>query len=265
MARAHLATRRSLVADLRGLGLERGDVVMVHAAVRSMGPIVGGVNTLVQALLDAVGDEGTLAAYVDWENGFQEPIEPSIADEIPTFDKRIARAVRGYGILPEVVRTWPGAVRSDNPDAGVAAIGSRAEWLCGGHSMSYGYGEDSPYAKLVEIGATILIIGAPLDTITLLHHAEHLARVDGKRVTKYLRRVLVDGAPSWIEIEEFDTSEPVVTEMPDDHFMQIATKALEAGCGYSGAVGEAVAYAFNAVSLLRKGVEWLEGWRRDLK
>jgi len=154
---AHQATRRSLVADLRELGLDRGDVVMVHAAVRSVGTIVGGVNTLVQALLDAVGDEGTLTAYLDWESGFQEPFDPTIAGEdIPAFDKRIARAVRAYGILPEIVRTWPGAVRSDNPDAGIAAIGSCAEWLCSGHSMSYGYGEDSPYAKLVEIGLRYL-------------------------------------------------------------------------------------------------------------
>ncbi len=140
---------------------------MVHAGVRSVGPVIGGVNALVQALLDAVGDEGTLTAYVDWESGFEEPFDPTIAGEdIPAFDKRIAKAGREYGILPEIVRTWPGAVRSDNPDAGVTAIGLRAEWLCAGHSMSYGYGEDSPYAKLVEIGATILMIGAPLDTIT---------------------------------------------------------------------------------------------------
>jgi len=56
--------------------------------VRSVGPIVGGVNTLVQALLDAVRDEGTLTAYVDWESGFEEPIDPTIAGEdIPAFDK----------------------------------------------------------------------------------------------------------------------------------------------------------------------------------
>ncbi len=30
-----------------------------------------------------------------------------------------------------------------------------------------------------------------------------------------------------------------------------------------GMVGAAMAYAFNAVSLVRSGVEWLEGWRRD--
>ncbi len=44
---------------------------MVHAAVRKVGQIVGGVTTLVAALLDAVGTGGTLVAYVDWELGFE--------------------------------------------------------------------------------------------------------------------------------------------------------------------------------------------------
>lgn len=48
------ASRRSLLADLRAIGIAEGDVIMVHASVRSAGQIVGSVTTLVQALLDAV-------------------------------------------------------------------------------------------------------------------------------------------------------------------------------------------------------------------
>jgi len=77
--------------------------------------------------------------------------------------------------------------------------------------------------------------------------------------------LIVNGEPNWIEIEEFDTSKPVVADMPDDHFTQIAVRTLNAGCGHTGKVGAAVAYAFNAVSLVRFGVKWLEAWRPDLK
>lgn len=235
---------------------------MVHAAVRKIGPIVGGVTTLVQSLLDAVGPSGTLVAYVDWELG----IEPSTADsllinEIPAFDKRIARAARDYGILPEVIRTWPGAVRSDNPEAGVAAVGPLAAWLCADHALSYGYGEDSPYAKLVLIGASVLVLGAPLDTITLLHHAEHIAHLPHKRIRRYRRKLLVEGKARWIDIEEFDSSEPVVDGMPDDHFVQITESALKLGAGHHGSVGAADAYLFNATALHGIGVHWLEEWR----
>lgn len=236
--------------------------MLVHAGVRSVGPIVGGVNTLVHALFDAVGAPGTLAAYVDWELGFDpDEIDPATAEDIPAFDARIARAAREYGILPEVLRTWPGAERSANPEAGIAAIGRRAAWLCADHALSYGYGEHSPYAKLVEAGATVLLLGAPLETITLLHHAEHVAHLARKRIRHYRRKMVVDGAERWVEIEEFDTSVPVVEGMPDDHFARIAAAALAAGHGRIGRVGAATAYAFDAAGLHRTGVAWLENWR----
>jgi aminoglycoside 3-N-acetyltransferase len=248
-----------LLADLHALGVAAGDIVMVHAGVRSIGPIVGGVNTLVQALLDAVSDGGTLVAYVDWELGFDDD-DIAGADDVPAFDKRVARAAREYGILPETIRTWPGAVRSDNPEAGIVAVGAHAASLCADHPLSYGYGEDSPYAKLVAAGATVLMLGAPLDTITLLHHAEHVARIDGKRVRRYRRKLLVDGAERWFAVEEFDTAGPVVDGMPDDCFARIAEIAVARGQGRHGTIGHADAYAFNAPELHRTGVEWLEAW-----
>lgn len=237
---------------------------MVHAAVRKIGPIVGGVTTLVQSLLDAVGSSGTLVAYVDWELGFELYTEDSLLmDEIPAFDKRIARAARDYGILPEVIRTWPGAVRSDNPEAGVAAVGPLAASLCADHTLSYGYGEDSPYAKLVLIGASVLVLGAPLDTITLLHHSEHVAHLQHKRLRRYRRKLLVDGEARWFDIEEFDSSEPVVAGMPDDHFARISKSALKLGAGHHGSVGAADAYLFNATALHGIAVHWLEEWQPD--
>ncbi|MGA8534893.1 MAG: aminoglycoside 3-N-acetyltransferase [Candidatus Tumulicola sp.] len=258
------ATRRSLANDLRSIGIAQGDVLMVHAAVRKLGPVLGGVTTLVQALLDAVGDRGTLVAYVDWEPGFDPyAVDEALADDVPIFDKHIARAAREYGILPEVIRTWPGAVRSDNPDAGIAAIGARAEWLCQDHAFSYGYGRGSPYAKLVEIGAKVIVLGAPLETITLLHHAETVARLTAKRVKRYSRKLLINGEACWVDIEEFESSEPVVDGMPADHFSQIASVALKAGAGRYGRVAAADSYLFDSPALHRVAVRWLEEWQRD--
>jgi len=260
------STKSSLVADLRNIGISAGDVVMVHAAVRKLGPIVGGVTTLVQSLLDAVGIDGTLVAYVDWEPGF-EPyvVDPILAGDIPAFDKRIARSARDYGIFPEVVRTWPGAIRSDNPDAGVAAIGARSAWLCANHALSYGYGEGSPFAKLVAIDAKILMLGAPLDTITLLHHAEHMADLTGKHLKRYRRKVLIEGEARWVAVEEFDSSDPVVDGMAEDHFAQIAVAALRGGAGRRGSLGAADAYVFSAMMLHRLAVNWLEEWQRRFR
>jgi len=116
------STRSSLLADLARLGVRPGGVLMVHAGLRALGPVTGGANVVVQTLLDALGPAGTLAAYVDFEPFYED----DDTAEVPVFDKRIAHAARDHGILHETIRTWPGALRSDHPDAGVAAIGPLA-------------------------------------------------------------------------------------------------------------------------------------------
>ncbi|MBN8226537.1 aminoglycoside 3-N-acetyltransferase [Corallococcus macrosporus] len=262
-----LATRTDLREALRRLGMEEGDVVMVHAGLRSVGPVLGGVNTVVQALLDAVGSRGTLMAYLDWEMGVEpEDFEDArLREEIPTFDKRIARATRDHGILAETLRTWPGAVRSDHPDAGMVAIGARAEWLCSEHPFRYGYGPGSPLARLVEAGGKVLMLGAPLEKLTLLHHAEHLADLPGKRVVRYQRPLLVNGERRWVDFEEFDTSEPVTDALRAssvDPFTLIGEQCLTEGIGRAGAVGQAPSHLFDARRLLLRGVAWLEAFPR---
>src|SRR4029078_4093207 len=39
----------------------------------------------------------------------------------------------------------------------------------------------TPYARVIQRGGQVVLLGAPLDTITLVHHAEAIARVDGQR------------------------------------------------------------------------------------
>lgn len=257
------ATRTRLREDLRRLGVAAGDVVMVHAGIRSLGLVLGGVNTVVQALLDAVGERGTLMAYMDWEMG----VEPGdfedarLREEIPTFDKRIARASRDHGILAETIRTWPGTIRSDHPDAGMAAIGARAEWLCADHPLQYGYGPGSPLHKLVESGGKVLMLGAPLETLTVLHHVEHLANIPGKRIIRYQRLLLVEGERRWVHIEEFDTSDPVTDALREScpgFFTVIAERCLAEGGGVAGRVAEAPSHLFDARKLVKCGVAWLE-------
>ncbi|MCA2963743.1 MAG: aminoglycoside 3-N-acetyltransferase [Acidobacteriaceae bacterium] len=247
-------TRSSLLTDLVRLGLRPGGVVMVHASVRSIGPVTGGVNVVLQALLDAVGPTGTLAAYVDFEPFYED----DDTAEVPVFDKRIAHAARDHGILHETIRTWPGALRSDHPDAGVAAIGPLAAWITTGHPFHYGYGPGTPFARILQANAQVLLLGAPLDTITLLHYAEHEARIPGKRIRRYRRLMPTPQGPQWTGFEEFDTADPVNSELPIDVFARIAADCLTTGQASAGPVGAASSYRFPAPELVRFGTLWLE-------
>jgi aminoglycoside 3-N-acetyltransferase len=226
---------------------------MVHASLRAVGPVTGGANVVVQALLDVVGAGGTLVAYVDFEPFFCDGDE-----ETPVFDKRLARAARDHGVLHEVLRTWPGAVRSDHPDAGVVAMGAKAEWIVSEHPFNYGYGKNSPYDRVLQAHGHVLLLGAPLDTITLLHCAEDQAQIPDKRVVRYRRLMPSPSGPAWITFEEFDTSEPVNAELPADYFEQIGREFLALGHSTVGTFGAATATRLDGRQLVDFAVAWLE-------
>jgi aminoglycoside 3-N-acetyltransferase len=226
---------------------------MVHASVRSVGRVTGGVNVIIQSMLDAIAPDGTVMAYVDFEPFFEDGDE-----EIPVFDKRIAHAARDHGVLHEALRCWPGALRSDHPDAGVVAIGPLAPWLTADHPFRFGYGPGSPFDKALQSDVQVLMLGAPLDTVTLLHYAEDRARIPDKRLVTYRRLMPGPDGPAWVTFEEFDTSRPVNDQLPDDCFERIASEYLQSGRGRAGPFGAARATLFDGRDLVAFGVSWLE-------
>lgn len=257
-------TGERLRHDLRALGIEPGDSVMVHAAMSRVGRLLHGPDALITALRDTVGSSGTILAYADWDGAYDELLDENgrIAEawrpHIPAFDPVSSRAIRDNGVLPEFLRTTPGARRSGNPGASVVALGAKADWITSDHPLDYGYGEGSPFAKLVAIGGKVLMVGAPLDTLTLLHHAEHLARIPNKRI---LRRDVPFATPEgtvWRLIEEFDTGDPVVEGLPEDYFAAILREFLASGQGREGRIGAAPSILADAAAITRFGVAWLE-------
>ena len=101
-------------------------------------------------------------------------------------------------------------------------------------------------------------MGAPLHTLTLLHHAEHLARLPDKR----LRRTEVPFSTAegvrWRGVEEFDTSEPIGAGPADDYFADVVRAFLASGQGAQGLAGEAPSVLVEAAPICRFGVRWLE-------
>jgi aminoglycoside 3-N-acetyltransferase len=114
---------------------------------RSLGYVVGGAVTVVQALLDAVGSAGTVvvpAFTADnsdpsrWALTRKAPVPsdwwPAIRDHLPAFDPALTPS-HNVGVIAEAVRSWPGAVRSRHPQTSFAAVGAEAEGLMKGHHV----------------------------------------------------------------------------------------------------------------------------------
>ena len=175
-------TRASLAADLTALGLRAGDTVLVHSSLRAVGWVPGGRVAVVQALLDVLGSTGTLVVPTQtmdnsdpkhWQNPpVPESWWPVIREHTPAFDPALS-PTRGIGQLAEAVRTWPGAVRSNHPQASFAAVGARAADLMATHDLDSQFGEASPLAALERAGARVLLLGVGYDVCTAFHLAEY--------------------------------------------------------------------------------------------
>jgi aminoglycoside 3-N-acetyltransferase len=136
----------------------------------------------------------------------------------------------------------------------MVAVGGRAQQLTDAHPLDYGYGRGSPLAKLIDLGGHVLMLGAPLDTITLLHHAENRARMRRKNIIHYTCPILRDGEKVWVSIEDFDTGDPHA----DYSFEQIARAFLTVHPVPQASIGQADSYLFDAAALNAFAVAWLE-------
>lgn len=264
MPQLSFITAADLTRDLTQLGVAPGDIVMVHAACRSIGPVLGGPDDVITALRDAVGPAGTLMAYLDWEAAWEALVEENgrtllqWRQHVLPFDPARTRGARQNGTFPEFLRTTPGALRSGNPGASVTALGAKAEWLTADHPLDYGYGPGTPLARLVEARGKVLMLGAPLDTMTLLHHAEHLAKLPEKCVIRVEVPFATPEGMVWRMIEEFDTSNPCVSALPENFIDRIVTDYLATGAGRQGKIGQAPSVLVEAAEIVPFAINWME-------
>ena len=264
-----LVTRSLLAHDLEEIGLRPGGETMVHCRMSALGHVVGGAETVVRALLDTLGPEGTLMAYTGWQDeppddldALDEEIRQAYFEEHPAYDPRVALSRRDHGRVAEALRTWPGSRHSGHPEAGAAAIGPLATTLTASHPYDDAYGAGTPYARLVELGGQVALLDAPLDSVTLVHHAEAVARVPGKRRVSYGMPVIVGGERVWRTFSDIDTSEGALPYEhllgEEDYIEHIARSALASGVARSGPVGEGIAHLFEARGLVEHAVSWIE-------
>lgn len=260
--------RGELVHQLRRLGLSEGDVVMVHASLKALGPVEGGAAQTVQALQEAIAPGGTVMAYVSWDRSpYEETLNGTVLDANareawPAFDPASAGTEHSFGLLNAFLCRVPGVMRSAHPDANMAAIGARASELLTPHSLYDGYGPGSPLERFVQLGGKVLLLGAPLDAVTVLHHAETLADIPHKRRVRYEQPVLDEqGRKAWRPAEEFDTNGILDVFAQDgamDAVETIARAYVAEHRHQAGRVGQADCHLFDAQDLVRFGRAWLE-------
>lgn len=177
--------RADLECALQSIGLYPGQTLIVHSSLKSIGWVVGGARTVVDALLAVLGPSGTLVMPAqsgensDPAHWCAPPVPsdwwPAIREHTPPFDP-IRTPPSHMGAIVECFRHYPGVLRSNHPLDSFIACGPLAEAILAEQPLESGLGQQSPNQKLYDFDAWILLIGVDYDRCTAMHLAEFKAR-----------------------------------------------------------------------------------------
>lgn len=249
-----LLTQSELNIQIKALGMKSGDTVCLHSSLSSLGYILGGAQTVIRALLEILGEQGTLVmpAFSPHVSDPQLWSDKHIGEndlekarkEVPCFDIRTTPTT--MGVIPEVFRNWPRTIRSEHPQVSVCANGRLAEYIISPHEMEWGEGKGSPFERLYELDAKVLALGVGFNRITLLHYAESLVPQGRRKQRKIPMKV--NDFRSWQLVndvgDDLDTHFPIIGErfVLDD---MVTSKIIgNAHCSYMSSK-ELVDYAVN--------------------
>ncbi len=256
-------TKEEIKQALHSLGLQKGRTVMVHTSLSKIGYVCGGAQTIIEALTETVGEEGTIMMptqswkNLDPEDGVHWTVEEEywqmIRDNWPAYDKRIT-PTNTMGAVSEMFRSWPGAIRSDHPARSVAAWGNHAEYLVSNHDLSNIFGDGSPIGKLYELDGDVLLIGVGYDKNTSLHLADARAVYPGKHNCVEHSAVMENGKRVW------KTYETLFVDGED--FEQIGKAFEETSTINRGTLGNAELRMMSQRKLVDFATDWIQNNRK---
>jgi aminoglycoside 3-N-acetyltransferase len=240
-----MLTFEELVKDFRDLGVQPGDTLLVHSSYKSLGRVEGGPQTVIEALLAALGADGTL-------------IMPTFNFD---FNKGQPWDVRStpsqMGILTELARKDPRARRVFHPIYSFAILGKQAEML-GGLRYKSSYERNSVFGKLRDLDGRIMVIGLSYtDSMTFFHHIEQMEGVDYRFLKQFTGEVT-----DWDGTTKVDTFEMLVRDIDKGVITEVDPMGAlmeKAGVIKSAKIGEAdvklmkanEVYAFTAREMRR--------------
>lgn len=157
-----MVTKSDIITGLKDIGLGTGDSVVVHSSLSSFGEVEGGADTVVDAILEVIGKQGTL-------------VVPTFNPSPGIFDPDTTPST--CGAVAEGVRRRPDAIRSHHPTHSVAAIGRLADILTEGHQSAHAFGRGSALFNLLQANGKVLMLGVDMTSNSMVYVAEEIARV----------------------------------------------------------------------------------------
>lgn len=165
-----ILTEKNIAQAFSELGIQKGDTVLVHSSLKSLGTLENGPETVIRGIESLIGDEGTLVMptliSVDFQNAYKTWYMDKPSD---------------VGYLTEYFRKLPYVYRSNQATHSVAARGKKAYELTCEHTAygphicpfgDYAMADSSPWMKMYEKNVHIVFIGVSTKYNTMKHVVE---------------------------------------------------------------------------------------------
>lgn len=204
-------TKQVLIDDLKSLGLKDGENVLVHSSLSNLGWIVGGELAVLSAILEVVGNEGTIVMPCfsgdnsepsNWQN---PPVPPDwieiIKQNMPPFNPGLS-PTRNMGRIVDLFRHYPDVERSYHPQVSFCATGPLALNLLSNHQLSPGFGENSPLQRMYNLNFRVLLLGVGYSNCTCMHLGE--VWTTEKKWIQTGSRFIKDDLNVWQDYQEID-------------------------------------------------------------
>jgi aminoglycoside 3-N-acetyltransferase len=148
---------------LESLAVKRGDRLLIHSSLKLLGWVEGGADAVIDAILGAVGESGTvmMPAFTF------PPVEIFDPNSTPTT----------MGAISEAFRRRSDVTRSIHPTHSVSVWGAEKDRLAAGHETATALGIGSPVHLLLGEGGDIILLGVGHWANSAVHVAEAIARV----------------------------------------------------------------------------------------
>jgi aminoglycoside 3-N-acetyltransferase len=177
--------KQTILDQLSEMNAPQGGVVLVHTSMRAVGPVEGGAEGLLDALIEYfTAEDGLLCIPTHtWKH---RPNPENIRLDLTANETCI-------GILPTIAAGDPRGFRTAHPTHSMAVFGRKER------VVEYTAGEDrrvTPadpagcYGKLYTLGGKVLLIGVGHNSDTYLHSVEEMLDVPN-RLDASLREVTV--------------------------------------------------------------------------
>ena len=177
-------TKNDIKNALINVGVQKGDVIMVHSDIKSFGRLATSdrdflLQKIVDAIKESVGNDGTIVMPTFTYNFFKN---------MP-YDITNSKSV--VGVLTEYFRKQPDVSRTLHPTHCVALWGRHKNEL-----VRIGKGtfdKDSIFEKLHKMNCKFIFFGTPFRICTFIHYIENMHKVPYRYMKKFRGKIIAYG------------------------------------------------------------------------